>query len=999
MRKVLVKIAQILPLILVILWSCKEEPKKEMTILHQRPKEYKTLTDYVDPFIGTGGHGHTYPGATCPFGLVQLSPDTRLDGWDGCSGYHYSDSLIYGFSHTHLSGTGCLDYGDILLMPFCNIEKRDLNTAHQLAAPFKHQDELARPGYYKVTLQDRGVIAELTATPRVGVHKYIYTTKENRGLLIDLQHRDEVLASSLEITGTNEISGMRRSRAWANDQHTYFVAQFSAPIESVDIYNNDTLITGKDIKNAEGKNLHALIRFKDLPGDSLIVKVGISGTDIQGARNNLMKEAIDKSFSQIKREADQIWEKELSCIKTEGGTKEQNIVFYTALYHMYSAPNVWSDVDGRYRGMDNDIHKADSNEQYTVFSLWDTYRAAHPLYTLFQPKRTYAFINTFLRQYKESGRLPVWELSANETNCMIGNHAIPVIVDAWAKDYTSFDQNLAMEAMVKSADMDHFGLNAYKKYGFIPADEEGESVSKTLEYAYDDWCISRFALARDDYETFQRFNNRAQSYKNLFDPSTGFFRARVNNQWFSPFDPTEVNFNYTEANAWQYSMAVPFDLETLIQMHGGSENFEKMLDKLFTTDSKMSGREQADITGLIGQYAQGNEPSHHMAYLYNFVGKPEKTQQLVRKIMDEFYTIYPDGLIGNEDCGQMSAWLVASAMGFYPVLPGTNAWVLGSPWFPKVTLNLPSGKKFVIKAENQSKENIYIASAKLNGDDYTRNWINNQTLIEDGELILAMTNQKGNKWGTAESDCQPSRIWEGLIEPVPVITKGKGAFKGSTTIEISSPGKPKAIYYTLDGSIPTIKSTLYTKPFAINKTTTVKAIATSANGTVSGIMESQFNLIPHNNLLTLQTKYQPQYAAGGDSALADGLKGGKNFKTGRWQGFEGTDVKAVMDLQEIKPINKVSVGFLQDQGAWVFYPKEVIFYASTDGKTFSPIGTVAAPSPRKADGVMIFDYMVQPKNTKARYISFKAVNGGVCPDWHPGKGGKTWIMADEFVIE
>lgn len=999
MRKVLVKSTNLLFLAFIILYSCAEKPKKEMAILHQRPKEYKTLTDYVDPFIGTGGHGHTYPGATCPFGMVQLSPDTRLDGWDGCSGYHYSDSLLYGFSHTHLSGTGCLDYGDILFMPFSKTVKSKINQAYSFAAPLKHQDELARPGYYKVDLKDRGITAELTTTARVGVHKYTYSSVENSGVLIDLKHRDEVLASSIKQTGSNEISGFRRSRAWATDQHTYFVAQFSAPIESIEIYKNDTLLSEKDLLEADGLNLHALVRFKELPGDSLIIKVGISGTDIEGARGNLIKETANMTFSQIRKAADQEWEKELSCIKTEGGTTEQNIVFYTALYHMYIAPNLWSDADGRYRGMDNTIHKADSNEQYTVFSLWDTYRAAHPLYTLFQPKRTYAFINTFLRQYKEGGRLPVWELAANETNCMIGNHSIPVIIDAWAKDYVEFDQKLAMEAMVKSADMDGFGLDAYKRYGFIPADEEGESVSKTLEYAYDDWCIARFALARDDNETYARFIKRAQSYKNLFDPSTGFFRARVNNQWFSPFDPSEVNFNYTEANAWQYSMAVPFDLETLIKMHGGAENFEKMLDRLFTTDSKMSGREQADITGLIGQYAHGNEPSHHMAYLYNFVGKPQKTQALVRKIMDEFYTIYPDGLIGNEDCGQMSAWLVASAMGFYPVLPGTNAWVLGSPWFPKITLNFPSGKKFIIKAENWSKQNVYIASAKLNGDDYTRNWLNHQTLIEDGELVLTMSSDKGSKWGTAENDCQPSKIWDLQIEPIPVITKGKGAFRGSTTIEISSPGTPKAIYYTLDGSLPSTASIKYSKPFTINKTTTVKAIAYSSEGTASGIMESQFNLIPHNNLLTLKTQYQPQYAAGGDSALADGLKGGKNFKTGRWQGFEGTDVEAIMDLQTIKAINRVSVGFLQDQGAWVFYPSEVVFYASSDGKNFTQLGVVKAPAPRDADGVMIFDFAIAPQNIKARFISFKAKNGGVCPDWHPGKGGKTWIMADEFMVE
>ncbi len=603
-----------------------------------------------------------------------------------------------------------------------------------------------------------------------------------------------------------------------------------------------------------------------------------------------------------------------------------------------------------------------------------------------------------IAQYKQGGRLPVWELAANETECMIGYHSVPVIVDAYMKGIRDFDAEKAFEAMKHSADMDHFGLKSYKEYGYIPAEDEAESVSKTLEYAYDDWCIAIMAKALGKDDDYKRFMERAQSYKNIFDPSTGFMRAKMNGQWFEPFDPREVNFNYTEANAWQYSFFVPQDVGGLMQMMGGNEKFAEKLDQLFSVSSETTGSDQSDITGMIGQYAHGNEPSHHMAYLYNYAGQPWKTQQKARQIMDELYTDKPDGLCGNEDCGQMSAWYVLSAMGYYPVTPGNQEYAIGSPLFDKASLNLENGKSFTIQVKRDSPKSIYIQSAELNGENYPKSFLTQDVIMKGGNLVLTMGDEPNQTWGTGEGNIPVSSITDQLITPVPYIVKGKRTFTDTTTIALGSITPGSEIFYTIDGSDPSGKSMKYETPFTLDKTTTLKVIAVKQGMPDSRTIKSEFNKIPVGRKITLNTRYVERYSAGGDLALIDFIRGSTNFRTGAWQGYQGDNLDAVIDLGSIQLIGKVETGFLQDAGAWIFFPEKVDYYVSNDGKNFQHTGTVNNDVSQK-------DMEVQIKNfdmnfaTKARYIKVVAKNIGVCPEWHWGAGQKAWIFADEIMIK
>ena len=642
----------------------------------------KDYTRYVNPFIGTGGHGHTFPGATVPFGMVQLSPDTRTDNWDGSSGYHYSDSTIFGFSHTHLSGTGIPDYCDILFAPYISesnfLIANPEDTKNGYASKFSHENEKAEAGYYSVLLEDEGILAEMTATKRVGLHRYRFPEEtKNAKITLDLKWRDEVLDSGLKIIGKNRVEGFRRSKSWAKDQVIYFVAEFSKSFNfgsaGSPIGGSSIFLVSDETGPIDNKNIKAVFNFNVEKDEQILLKVAISPVSIEGARKNLEAEIPDWNFEKVRSDAKAAWNKELSKIEVSGGSEAQMTNFYTALYHTMIAPNIFQDVDGNYLGLDTKIHNINedqkpktknqkpNSENYTVFSLWDTFRAVHPLYTIIDERRTVDFINTFIRQYEQGGRLPVWELAANETDTMIGYHAVSVIADAMAKGIKGFDYEKAFEAAKHSAELNHFGLDAYKKRGYISMEDEQESVSKTLEYAYNDFCIAQMAkfLSQSigdkgrinkggmfvyqekklsDLRTeYIKYLYRAQFYKNLYDKQSGFMRPKQNGDFVSPFQPNEVTFHFTEGNSWVYSFFVPQDVSGLMELYGGKVNFIKKLDKLFTTEQKLVGREQPDITGLIGQYAHGNEPSHHIAYLYNYAGEPWKTQKLVSKILDEFY--------------------------------------------------------------------------------------------------------------------------------------------------------------------------------------------------------------------------------------------------------------------------------------------------------------------------------------------------------------------------
>lgn len=704
------------------------------------------VTAFVDPFIGTAAHGHVFPGAATPFGMVQLSPDNGTSGWDWCSGYNYSDTVIAGFSHTHLSGTGIGDLCDILFLPSMkeiNITLPDsaASIAKLNRSTFSHSMEQARPGYYSVVL-DNGVDVELTATPRCGIQRYTSSTGGRMQVLIDLGYAvnwDRPVDCSILWNGSS-LTGKRISAGWAEKQYQFFCSEFSKAPSSVVMINKGAVIEGD---SAKGRNIACLLGFDFDRGEELIIKTGISAVDINGASGNLRSEIPGWNFTVVAAEARQMWQNRLNVIDASSADLETNRIFYTALYHSMIAPNLYSDSDGRYRGTDLEIHTAEGFTNYTVFSLWDTYRAAHPLFTLTAPDLLPDFINTMLNIYLEQGKLPVWSLAGNETNCMIGYHAVPVIADAIHKRIPGFDYELAFEASVASANLDFRGLSQYRKYGYVPSDLENESVSKTLEYAIDDWCIWQMAEDLGKQEVADQFLERSLYYRNLFDTSLFFVRGKMSDgSWRTDFDPLyshHTNSDFTEGNAWQYTWLVPHDVEGLITLFGSREFFLERLDSLFRVSERVRGENSSpDISGLIGQYAHGNEPSHHVAYMFSAAGAPDKTAVTVRRIMNEMYTGEKDGICGNEDCGQMSAWYVFSAMGFYPMNPADGKFIIGSPALDRASIALPSGKKFTVIAENNAPDKSVVDKVLLNGRQLDRNYITYSEITEGGELKFIM---------------------------------------------------------------------------------------------------------------------------------------------------------------------------------------------------------------------------------------------------------------------
>lgn len=726
---------------------------------------------HVDPFIGTGFHGHTFPGATTPFGMVQLSPDTRTSGWDACGGYYHADKEIWGFSHTHLSGTGIGDYGDVLMMPFTGKIGIGSGTPDKpdygYRSSFDKKNQVASPGYYSVLLDRFKVKAELSATPRVGIHRYTFPDAEKAGIVIDLKHslqNRRTLEAGIEVVNDHEIRGWRHVKGWAPNRRIHFHAVFSKPF-TAELYSDDALQKGGKL---EGKQLKAKLQFATTKDEQVLVKVGISPVDMDGAKGNLTTEIPAWDFEGVVSKAKEMWENQLSLIQISGGSDDQQKIFYTALYHRSISPNIASDVDGRYRGMDQKIRQDSTYTNYTVFSLWDTFRAQHPLHTIIDPARDQAWIRTLLRKYDEGGILPMWDLASNYTGCMIGYHAVPVIVDAYAKGLRDFDQEKAMEAIVFSSKYDDKKPIPYhtdevkndlmpkaKLYnatkGFIPADLELKSVSKALEFAYNDWNIATMAKGMGREDVAKEYSERAGRYRKYFDKETGFMRGKKQDgSWVTPFTPTDSNHNmgdYTEGNAWQWTWFAPHDVPGLIELFGGKEPFAKKLNELFTTDSTLTGDEiSGDITGLIGQYAHGNEPSHHIAYLFNWVDQPWRTQELVHKIMTEFYQATPGGIIGNEDCGQMSAWFILSSMGIYQVAPGDTRFSIGIPLFPEARIPLKDGKAFVVKMKDGGKDKPYVQRVMLNGKPLTAPFIDYADIMSGAELVFEMGDKKTVFW-------------------------------------------------------------------------------------------------------------------------------------------------------------------------------------------------------------------------------------------------------------
>lgn len=802
-------------LTLPLLYSCGKGAKEELIT----PDPDK-LYELVDPFIGTGFHGHTFPGATAPMGMVQLSPETRWEGWDACAGYHYDDDSLYGFAHTHLSGTGCSDLGDVIFLPTIDSERytEHIDEERLPKVGFSHDREEAHAGYYSVEL-DNGIQAELTASSLMGVHRYTYPKgAEEASLLIDLVNikGDEIVESGLELTSESTLRGYTITNGWVPRQHVYFAAHLSRPIREAKLFLNGEEVDGLI---ARGDSIRAILSLD--AGDEGIVEifVGLSQTSMEAAEANLNAELsrCGATFDQVQADTEKQWSSLLSKVQVKEGKKEDLTCLYTALYHALIAPNRISDADGSYRGMDDEIHRA-SGVSYSTLSLWDTFRAEHPLLTLLYPEVVPDLCRSMMQMYSEGGELPIWPLYSGETRTMIGYHAVSVLADAYLSgQLRDLDPLEVLKAMIKSSNINKKGSDAYTRVGFIPANTHNESVSCTLEYAYDDWCIARMAEALGETEIADTYYQRAQNYTHLFDGSTKFFRGRhEDGSWGADFDPYEVSKDYTEANGWQYRFAPMHDVEGMIALHGGAGRMLDALDNLFS-DTTPAGDLQ-DITGLIGQYAHGNEPSHHLSFLYNYLGRPSRTQELTRQILDELYDDTPEGISGNEDCGQMSAWYLFTALGLYPVTPVSGELQITTPRFREVTLTLPKGK-LTITTDKDPAEYPYIRSISLNGKELHRLFVTTEELAGGGTLAYTLSDKPVDDFVVEERPYSMTR--KDFVSPV-YSSDDITLFHDQVSVSLASVTPGTRIYYTIDEG----EKEEYTgTPITLTRSTTLRAYA------------------------------------------------------------------------------------------------------------------------------------------------------------------------------
>lgn len=775
--------------------------------------------DYVDPFVGTGYHGHTYPGASAPYGMVQLSPDTRTEGWDACSGYHYDDSEIIGFSHTHLSGTGCADLLDILVSPYSAEPEISDGTAVLAPHEFSHADEQASCGYYSVEFRKEGIRAEMTATPRTGVHRYLFNKGVSPRILIDLNHATEgekTDTCGLEVLSGDEISGMRRTDGWVADQNVFFDARFSVPFSDVRI------LSGKQ----------ALLSFP-AGTDTVVIAVGLSPVSAANARENSLAEVPVLDFDAVRSAAESLWEEALGRITVRGGSRKDMTNFYTACYHAMLTPNLMTDVNGQYRRHDNTVATVPEGRTYwSTLSLWDTFRAWHPLQTILDTAFVNDMIWSMLDMYRCTGDLPIWPLASGETGTMIGYHSASVIADAWLKGIDGYDAEYALDAMVRSSCINSKGSDKYMQYGYVPSDLKRESVSLTLEYAYDDWAIAAMAEKMGRQDIADRYYGRASNYANVFDGSTGFFRGRnADGSWASGFNQFATGRDYTEATPWHYRFFVPHDVRGMEQLFGGRERFVSALDSLFGFEYEGDLPDLQDVTGFKGQYAHGNEPSHHMAYLYSFIGMPSKTQELTRELLDEMYSPTPEGIIGNEDCGQMSAWYIFSALGFYPVCPGTGEFILTCPLFEEAEIRLPGDRTLKITADNPAR-NRYVRSVTLNGHRLDTPYIRYESLMEGGELHFELSRRPEitaaeSSAGSSATGKLPYSMTDGDFVSMPYTTSRVNLFVDSVDVVLGCATADSEIRYTLDGTEPDRESSLYEHPIRLYSSGVLKARAFS----------------------------------------------------------------------------------------------------------------------------------------------------------------------------
>ncbi len=961
------------------------------------------LSQEVDPFIGTGGHGHTYPGATVPFGMVQLSPDTRLEGWDGCGGFHITDDEVYGFSHTHLQGTGVSDYGDVLLMPTVGPMDTGAVWRERYRDRFVPGSQQAHAGYYRCELERSGVEVELTASERVGFHKWTLNDADTLQLVVDLAHRDDLINYGMYPLDDSTLVGQRVSDNWAREQHVYFAMRFNRPFEWLDQMAELETERGEDgVLKQELTYVPVFsLVFKDVK--EVQARVSLSFVGLDGAVANLNAEAPEANgFDLARARAEATWDEALGRIQLDEKDAEERTVFYTALYHSLTVPNLATDVDGRYRGTDLQVHQAEEGTpRYTVFSLWDTFRATHPLLNVLEPERTEAFVRNFIDMYAEGGQLPMWELAGNYTGCMIGYHAVPVIADAWAKGLRDFDEDRALEAMVAAATADELGKPIWDSLGYLPLERESESVSKTLEYAFDDACIARMASDMGNAEVAERFGRRAQGWQNLFNPNNGFLQPRYGAAWREAFDPTEVTFEYTEANGWQYNFFVPHDVRGHMDRMGGAEAYADMLQEMFEGSSEMTGRHQSDITGLIGQYAHGNEPSHHMAYLPSFVGHPDRTQTLVDSICDVMYTSEPDGLSGNEDCGQMSSWYVWSALGMYPVTPGSDRYVLGTPRYDAAEWTLPNGNTLRLEAARRGKEAKYIHGFSINGVAYSRSWVTHDELMAGGVWRFDLREAPAPAGGFGRNPADwPTEEWtlgDGAFVVAPYLKAPRSYSGDSLWVEVGCLDAEAEVWFCIveDGKADAFAPV--DGPLLVKGTQVIRLYA-ERDGHRSAMVSGRIARVNPDYGISILNPFANQYAAGGERALVDGILGeGDDFRTGDWQGYYGHDAVVTVDLGRIQRIREMNVGVLQDVKSWIWGPSKVIFRTSVDSTSFAEFGS--GPPNFDPERYGAHSQRIGFSGDRlARYLQLEVqqYNGGMIPDWHPGRGNPTWVFADEF---
>lgn len=733
------------------------------------PSLEQSVLQYVDPYIGTDGHGHVFLGANVPFGAVQVGPTNFTRGWDWCSGYHYSDSILIGFAQTHLSGTGIGDLGDVMLMPFTGDIKFHPGSIDRpfsgYASTYDHEQEQAAPGYYQVNLQRYAVDVQLTASSRIGFHRYTFPKADQAHIAVDLAQGigwDEATEGHLQKIDDQTLIGHRFSTGWAKDQRVFFAIRLSKPIQKLQLIRSDSLVSGDSLTT---RYLRGIVSFDTEEGEVIMAKVGISPVSAENALSNIEAEIPHWDFDKAKGAAQEQWKEELSKVQILQAPAKVKRTYYTAFYHLLFFPALFNDYQGDYRGADQQVYREADFDNYTIFSLWDTYRAAHPFFTIIQPKRTNDFVRSMLAIYDQQGRLPVWHLAGNETNTMVGYHAVPPIVDAYFKGIRNYDIEHMYQALRTTAleTDDGMGLKYVNEMGFVPSDKIKDApVSMGQEYAIDDWAIAQVAKELGKEEDYQLFMERSNYYKNYFDPETKFFRGKLSSgKWREPFDPFHIVHmasDFTEGNAWQYLWLAPHDVEGLIDLQGGEQSFVNKLDSLFSISSELNEGASADISGMIGQYAHGNEPSHHTTYLYAYVGQAYKTADKVRYIMDSLYTDQPDGLCGNEDCGQMSAWYMFSALGFYPVNPMNGAYIFGSPVVQEASISLPGGNSFTIKS-NASPQNIYIQSVQLNDQPYTASYITHNQIMQGGTLRFELGSSPNPAFGQAPQDRPSSKMY------------------------------------------------------------------------------------------------------------------------------------------------------------------------------------------------------------------------------------------------